>query len=64
MVIVVETREEVTVVSIDGSVDGTTARELVDRLDYEVDEERGNRLTLVKRFVPRQNPGSTEGSRS
>jgi serine/threonine-protein kinase RsbW len=31
-------------------------RELVDRIDYEADEESGNRLTLVKRFVPRQNP--------
>jgi serine/threonine-protein kinase RsbW len=31
-------------------------RELVDRIDYEADEERGNRLTLVKRFVPRENP--------
>jgi serine/threonine-protein kinase RsbW len=32
-------------------------RELVDRIEYEPDERRGNRLTLVKRFVPRQNPG-------
>ena len=39
-------------------------RELVDRMDYEADEKSGNRLTLVKRFVPRQNPGSTDGSRS
>ena len=30
--------------------------ELVDRIEYEPDERRGNRLTLVKRFVPRQNP--------
>jgi anti-sigma regulatory factor (Ser/Thr protein kinase) len=35
-------------------------RELVDRIDYESDEARGNRLTLVKRFVPRENP---DGSR-
>jgi serine/threonine-protein kinase RsbW len=39
-------------------------RELVDRMDYEADEKRGNRLTLVKRFVPRQNPDPTRGSRS
>lgn len=32
-------------------------RELVDRIEYEPDERRGNRLTLVKRFVPSQNPG-------
>lgn len=31
-------------------------RTLVDRMEYEPDEQRGNRLTLVKRFVPRQNP--------
>ena len=40
MVIVVETREEVTVVSIDGSVDGTTARELVSSLRGHVIEGR------------------------
>lgn len=32
-------------------------RQLVDRIEYQADENRGNRLTLVKRFVPRQNPG-------
>jgi serine/threonine-protein kinase RsbW len=31
-------------------------RELVDRIAYEPDSENGNRLTLAKRFVPRQNP--------
>jgi len=31
-------------------------RELMDRIHYEADSENGNRLTLVKRFVPRQNP--------
>jgi anti-sigma B factor antagonist len=36
MVIVVEKRERVTVVSIDGSVDGTTARELVSSLREQV----------------------------
>jgi anti-anti-sigma factor len=36
MVIVVEKRDEVTVVSIDGSVDGTTARELVTSLREQV----------------------------
>jgi anti-sigma B factor antagonist len=36
MVIVVEKREVVTVVSIDGSVDGTTARELVSSLREQV----------------------------
>lgn len=37
-------------------------RELVDRIEYEPDERRGNRLTLVKRFVPRQNPGKGDQS--
>jgi anti-anti-sigma factor len=36
MVIVVEKREMVTVVSIDGSVDGTTARELVSSMREQV----------------------------
>jgi anti-sigma B factor antagonist len=36
MVIVVEKREHVTVVSIDGSMDGTTARELVASLKEQV----------------------------
>jgi anti-sigma B factor antagonist len=36
MVIVVEKRESVTVVSIDGSMDGTTARELVTSLREQV----------------------------
>jgi anti-anti-sigma factor len=36
MVIVVEKRERVTVVSIDGSMDGTTARELVTSLREQV----------------------------
>ena len=40
MVIVVESRQEVTVVSIDGSVDGTTARELVSSLRAHVSEGR------------------------
>jgi serine/threonine-protein kinase RsbW len=31
-------------------------RQLVDRVEYEADADSGNRLTLVKRFVPRQNP--------
>jgi anti-sigma regulatory factor (Ser/Thr protein kinase) len=31
-------------------------RELVDRIEYEPGRERGNRLTLVKRFVRRHNP--------
>ncbi len=31
-------------------------RELVDRIEYEPGPERGNRLTLVKRFVRSQNP--------
>lgn len=31
-------------------------RQVVDRIVYEADAEKGNRLTLVKRFVPRQNP--------
>lgn len=30
-------------------------RRLMDRVAYEADAEKGNRLTLVKRFVPRQN---------
>jgi serine/threonine-protein kinase RsbW len=30
-------------------------RELVDRIEYESDADRGNRLTLVKRFDARQN---------
>jgi serine/threonine-protein kinase RsbW len=30
-------------------------RELVDRIEYQADAERGNRLTLVKRFAARQN---------
>jgi anti-anti-sigma factor len=36
MVIVVEKRERVTIVSIDGSMDGTTARELVSSLREQV----------------------------
>ena len=40
MVIVVELRQEVTVVSIDGSVDGTTARELVSSLRGHVTDGR------------------------
>jgi anti-anti-sigma factor len=44
MVIVVELREEVTVVSIDGSVDGTTAPELVTSLREHV---TGGRSRLV-----------------
>jgi anti-anti-sigma factor len=36
MVIVVEKRERVTIVSIDGSMDGTTARELVTSLKEQV----------------------------
>lgn len=31
-------------------------RKLVDRIEYKADEQGGNRLTLVKRLVPRQNP--------
>ena len=30
-------------------------RQIADRIDYESDPEKGNRLTLVKRFVPREN---------
>lgn len=31
-------------------------RQVVDRISYEADSGTGNRLTLAKKFVPRQNP--------
>jgi serine/threonine-protein kinase RsbW len=31
-------------------------KKIADRIEYESDTENGNRLTMVKKFVPRQDP--------
>jgi serine/threonine-protein kinase RsbW len=35
-------------------------RQIMDRIAYEADAKNGNRLTLAKRFVPRQNAEEVE----